>query len=173
MTKNVYLAGPECFMAGDDEERYGDVWRMCHVKGLRAVIPLQNETLPSLPPHEQGRWIAQQCKSIISECDVVLANVSPFRSVSADVGTCVEIGIAAALGKPIFAWSNDLRCIADKINPKTKLNGTLVDDRGNWIEEFDMPDNCMIHGLVDGCFESAKEAIDAMAKSLKLKERAV
>lgn len=44
--------------------------------------------------------------SALRSCDMVIANMSPVRGVSADAATILLIGIARALQKPIFGWSD-------------------------------------------------------------------
>ena len=39
-------------------------------------------------------------------CDLLIANCTPFRGVSMDVGTAFEIGFMRALGRPVFGYSN-------------------------------------------------------------------
>jgi nucleoside 2-deoxyribosyltransferase len=44
--------------------------------------------------------------SALRSCDIVIANMSPVRGVSADAGTILLIGMARALQKPVFGWSD-------------------------------------------------------------------
>jgi hypothetical protein len=46
---------------------------------------------------------------IMRTCDAVILNLTPFRGPSADVGSAYEMGFMRALGRPIFAYSNDDR----------------------------------------------------------------
>lgn len=164
----VYIAGPDVFFPNKDEI-FNKLSDLCRERGFIPVVPLQNQdAIPTdLTPFELGKWIARACYSILAECDFVLAIVSPFRHVSADVETCVEIGIAVALEKPVYAYTNNTDKLQDKIrNSGVKLrrfpNGSFHDESGNWIEEFDMPDNCMIHGLVTGTYPDAKSTLDQL-----------
>lgn len=167
----VYLAGPECF-SPDSIAKYEHLSHICKLNHLTPIVPLANEKFPChITPAHVGKWVAQRCKAILSKCDFVLANVSPFRSVSADVGTAVEIGLSASLNIPIYAYSSDLTFIADKLrNNGLKLqhvDGQLRDENGLFIEEFDMSDNCMIHRLVEGIWPDADAAIKQLCEDLR------
>ena len=38
--------------------------------------------------------------------DAIIANLTPFRGIAADTGTCFELGFMCAQGKPAFAYTN-------------------------------------------------------------------
>ena len=54
------------------------------------------------------RKIAMRNETHIRSCQAVIANLTPFRGPSADVGTVYEVGFARALGLLIFgvAWAS-------------------------------------------------------------------
>ena len=39
-------------------------------------------------------------------CDAAVANLTPFRGVSADAGTAFEVGFMRALGRPVLGYTN-------------------------------------------------------------------
>lgn len=45
-------------------------------------------------------------ENLIETCEIVIANLTPFRGPSADVGTAYEMGFAHALIKKVFAFTN-------------------------------------------------------------------
>jgi nucleoside 2-deoxyribosyltransferase len=40
------------------------------------------------------------CVAMMQQCDLAIAQLTPFRGVSMDVGTAVELGYMHARGKP-------------------------------------------------------------------------
>jgi nucleoside 2-deoxyribosyltransferase len=80
----------------------------------------------------------------MDNCDLIVANMTPFRGPSMDVGTAFELGYMAAQGKPIFAYTNDDRLYSDRV---TKIKPDL-DANGMSIELFQMHDNLMLEGAI-------------------------
>jgi nucleoside 2-deoxyribosyltransferase len=91
---------------------------------------------------------------LIKSCHVVVANLTPFRGPSCDVGTAYEIGFAHALGKIVFAYTN----VTDSFAARTfkilggkatrSRDGRLRDCNGMFIEENDLTDNLMLDGCI-------------------------
>ena len=48
-------------------------------------------------------------------CDVMIVNLTPFRGPSADVGSAYEMGFMRALGRTIFAYTNDDRPLLERV----------------------------------------------------------
>ena len=91
----------------------------------------------------------------MKQCDLIVANLTPFRGVSADVGTVFELGFMVALGKTAFAYSNDGRAFADRTISDYYRGSVLRGPDGRTrgadgikIEENDMGDNLMLDGGV-------------------------
>jgi nucleoside 2-deoxyribosyltransferase len=157
--KRVYLAGPEVFLKNAKE--VGEQKKaLCKRYGFEGVFPLDNEVVTQgKTPREVGLCISNVNEALIKNCDIVVANLTPFRGPSADVGTTYEIGFANALGKKIFAYTN----IAVPFTERTikALNGEVSrgeDDRlrdanGMFIEENDLVDNLML----DGCIHASSK----------------
>jgi len=91
----------------------------------------------------------------------VIADTSPFRGPHTDDGTAFEIGAAYALGKPIFAYSADLRPLSDRIQTTCSKSGELRDLNGWTVEDFGLPHNLMIAMSVRGMHPEAEDAIAA------------
>jgi len=80
----IYLAGPDVFRpdALDWADRSR---RLVESFGHRALIPLDN--------HETtAEGIFEANIDLISQADVVVANINPFRGLEPDSGTAFEIG---------------------------------------------------------------------------------
>lgn len=128
--KRAYLAGPDVFLK-DALAVGAEKKRLCALHGLSGHFPLDNE----LPP--QAMPIYRANIALIQSCDLVIANLTPFRGPSADAGTVFEVGYAAALGKTVWGYSADPRDYVQRVVP---------DAYG--IEDFGWPDNLMIPGAI-------------------------
>jgi nucleoside 2-deoxyribosyltransferase len=150
----IYLAGPEVFLP--NAKALGEAKRaLCADLGLSGVFPLDAEIdLAGLAPREQGRAIYQADVGLMRRCDLIVANLTPFRGPSADVGTVFELGFMTALGKPVFAYSNSAQSFTSRLAATSpgglhrRADGQLADDQGLAVEEFDMLDNLMLHGAL-------------------------
>ncbi|HLN23719.1 MAG TPA: nucleoside 2-deoxyribosyltransferase [Patescibacteria group bacterium] len=151
----IYLAGPEVFL--EHPLAIGEAKRaLCADHGLTGVYPLDNQLdLAGLSPRDQGRAIYRANLALIRSCDVMIANITPFRGPSADVGTAFEMGAMAALGRPVLAYSNSAQSFARRVEAHfsgrvhRRADGMLADSQGLAIEEFDMVDNLMLHGALE------------------------
>src|SRR3984957_13267600 len=114
MTK-VYLAGPDVFLP-DALAWMERKKAICASAGLIGVTPFDD--LPNQPADwgslPEWRRIARRNEAHIRGCAAVIANLTPFRGPSADVGTVFEIGFMRALGRPIFGWSNSAAPFTDR-----------------------------------------------------------
>ena len=102
---------------------------------------------------EQGRMIGRANEKLIRESNGVLANLTPFRGPSADVGTAFEVGFARALGKAIVGYTFAKEPYRERVlrscTPIRKRdNGVLEDATGMSIEDFDMVDNLMLDSAI-------------------------
>ena len=145
----VYLAGPDVFLP-HPEVRAALLKSACVARGLVGVSPLDD-----LPGGDPAEWrdlpealrIFRRNEAHIASCDALLANLTPFRGPSADVGTVFEVGFMRALGRPVFGWSNDVRLFADRTREFCGTDGA-VDAAGLLIEDFGLADNLMIDGAI-------------------------
>jgi nucleoside 2-deoxyribosyltransferase len=129
----VYLAGPDVFFA-DASARAARMKAECARLGLVGVFPLDPAPGP-LPDAPEWQRIFAANEAHIRSCDAMVANITPFRGPSADVGTAWEMGFMRALGRPVAAWSEDPRDYAARVAP----DGLLV-------EAFGLADNLMLQG---------------------------
>jgi nucleoside 2-deoxyribosyltransferase len=148
--KKIYLAGPDVFLPNAKE--VGQMKKdLCEKYGFDGIFPIDVELdFTNLTPIQAGIKISEINETLIKSCDVVIANITPFRSPSADVGTVFEIGFAKALNKMIFAYSNTSIKLLDRTIrffdiPKNEKN-EYRDQYNMVVEQFEMVDNLMIDG---------------------------
>ena len=153
MKARIYLAGPEVFLP--DATAMGKVKKdLCSRYGFEGVFPFDAHFDPAdLEKKEQGVQICRNNEQLIRSCHLLIANMTPFRGPSMDVGTAFEVGFARALEKPVLGYSNDARPLKDRIvsihGPVHKQENGRLEDRDQMeIEDFDLTDNLMIDGAV-------------------------
>lgn len=143
---SAYLAGPEVFLP--DPMAAGRAKReICARHGLEGIFPLDSALdLSGLEPQAAGLAIYRANRQIMERCDLILANLTPFRGPSADVGTVFEVGFMRGLGRPVFAYSN----VADIFSARTRAwigdASASRDAQGMEVEDFGLIDNLMIDG---------------------------
>jgi len=176
MTK-AYLAGPDVFLP-DPIAQANRKKEICSRYGIEGVFPLDAVlNLEGLSKEKAGRAIGAANRQLIQDCDIVIANITPFRGPSADVGTVFEIGYARGLGKPVYTYSNDSRPFSQRTvdwvksthRPQWTDTEVTVDNHGLSIEEFDMVDNLMIQEAVK-CVTVGQVRYDEYYTSLKVFE---
>lgn len=143
----AYLAGPDVFLPDAREHARRKV-EICAQHGIVGRPPLNGdvESLTSLP--ETDAWLAIYRKDIamMEACDIVIANLTPFRGASADAGTLIEVGWFLGRGKPVFGYSNCATPFAER----SRAQVSAVPDPlpGLTVEGFGLSDNLMIVGAV-------------------------
>ena len=135
----VYLAGPDVFYP-NAVEIGKEKKRICAMYGLEGVYPLDanfdvlfNYNSPVCIGHATFDLMVE----LMDSCDFVIANLTPFRGPSMDVGTAVEIGYMYGCGKPVFGYTNIVKDYAERVEP---------DDF--FVESFGLVDNVMVEGPV-------------------------
>jgi nucleoside 2-deoxyribosyltransferase len=153
----VYLAGPEVFLS--DAVAAGERKKaICAEAGLTGVYPIDAQVdVSELAPRDAAFAISALNEELIRSCVAVIANITPFRGVSADVGTVYEMGFAAGLGKWVFAYTN----VAEPFTSRTaralglklpkRLGGELRDRDGMLVENWGLADNLMLEGGLAQC----------------------
>jgi nucleoside 2-deoxyribosyltransferase len=145
----VYLAGPDLFYP-DAEERYGRLRAACKSAGMIGIAP--NDGL-ILPVPASGKETAQRIyhhdMHMLTSCDLVLANLSPFRGPEPDSGTVFECAYTFAQGIPVAGYSVDGLTTAGRHPLLRKVDfssdGALLDrEDGGTVENFDLPANLML-----------------------------
>ena len=170
----AYLAGPEVFFA-DRHEAGERKKRLCEDYGIEGLYPLDAPIEPTGP--HAARRIFEANLAMIRRCDMVIANLTPFRGVSADVGTAAEVGLAFAMGKTVHGYSNAPASLFHRTarnsgegDPERRPDGFAYHRDGMSIEEFGLADNLMLieairasggafHLAADG--DGSHDALDA------------
>ena len=149
----VYLAGPEVFLKNAKE--IGQAKKeLCKQYGFEGVYPLDKEIKVAGNLREIGFCISSTNEDLIKTCDILVANITPFRGASADVGTAYEMGFAHGLGKKVFAYTNTTEPFTERtiraLNCKVERDkdGKLRDPYGMLVEETELTDNLMLAGCV-------------------------
>ncbi|MEV7965562.1 nucleoside 2-deoxyribosyltransferase [Sphaerisporangium sp. NPDC088356] len=148
----VYLAGPDVFFpdAGERAEKARNVARRL---GIQVLAPVDGGASPPIEDEPAARRIFMNNVALIDRADAVVANITPFRGPSADVGTVWEIGYACGRGMPVFAYSSDLSEYRQRVEPD-----------GLRIENFGGVDNLMITQSIAALRPSLEDALSAVAR---------
>jgi nucleoside 2-deoxyribosyltransferase len=157
MPPRVYLAGPDVFFP-DPVAWAARKKSICDRHGLTGVSPLDDLAGEPNDWSEFPFWrrIALRNEAHIKTCRGVIANLTPFRGPSADVGTVYEVGFARALGLKLFGYATTTelflpRTLAAIGGAATALpDGTYRDGDGLLVEQFGLFDNLMIEGGIIG-----------------------
>ena len=157
----LYLAGPDVFrpdaMAWAAEGR-----QLCAALGYTALIPLDGieTTAPG---------IYQANIALIQSADAVLANLNPFRGCEPDSGTCVEVGFALALGKPVIGYlarnETTTQRVARMFGVTLEIrDGRPLDPDGLFVEDFGLPLNLMLGVPLQMVIGGLPEALSVLAR---------
>ncbi|MEO5326571.1 nucleoside 2-deoxyribosyltransferase [Mesorhizobium sp. CC13] len=147
----VYLAGPEVFLPNAREvlDRKIDLTRRY---GFTPVSPGDLEVPAIDTKRGKGLAISSINERLMMSADMIIANLTPFRGVAADVGTAFELGFMCARDCPAYAFSN---VVGDHFTRVAALHdGDIRPDAhgrprgpdGLAVEDFDMVDNLMLDG---------------------------
>ena len=150
----IYLAGPEVFLKNATAVLHTKK-TLCSRYGHEGVTPFDADLGTIENDFESGLRIAKSNEALIDACDAVIANISPFRGLHADVGTVYELGYARAKGKVLYAYTHQADTHATRTMeyynhnvrpdtyglPREIFGGTLIDD-------FGMVENAMVDGGV-------------------------
>ena len=172
MRPKIYLAGPSVFDP-DWEAQANAMKAACAARGAVGLYPKDNQVDMPSDKVAHGLKIYEVDRDLVIECDGIVADFTPFRGPSADVGTVWEMGYAYGLGKAVAAFSRDRREF------KTRILEWLPQLDGRAIEAFGMADNLMITGsnvtagpdraaqTIGGLYGTFEEALDACLTVLR------
>lgn len=141
--ERIYLAGPEVFFPADEHKMIVDEKkRLLREYGLEGVDPLDTELAFSdnEAKFRRGHRIYRANRDLMDSCDAIIANLTPFRGISADPGTVFEVGYIIGQGKRAFGFT------LDSSYYRERAGNTPEDGLGHNIEDFEMRDNLMIEG---------------------------
>ncbi|KAF8859520.1 nucleoside 2-deoxyribosyltransferase [Acephala macrosclerotiorum] len=174
----VYLAGPDVFEP-NAKARGEHLKQLCTRHGLEGLFPLDNElTSVELGSVAMADAIRTANMDLIRKCDAILANMTPFRGPSMDVGTAYEMGVGAALGKVVVGYTTQAESYVEKVRKVHRVeragDGHLRDESGMSVEEFGkgegekgLVDNLMISCGVEKLCGSEEEGLKNIAEILK------
>ncbi len=137
----LYLAGPDVFRP--DALAWAEQARaLCAARGHVALIPL--DCVETSAP-----GIYRANIELIRAADAVLANLEPFRGCEPDSGTCVEVGFALALGKPVIGYLRNSETVVERV---VRIEGRALENRakipvdrsGLHVEDLGLPLNLML-----------------------------
>jgi nucleoside 2-deoxyribosyltransferase len=164
----IYLAGPDVFLP--NAKQHGEALKAVLAKSeLEGVFPLDAE----LDVSSSAENIFKACYRLIRECQGVIANISPFRGPSMDVGTSWEMGYAFALGLPIIAYTSDNRPYKERVKVYRELTDAAYPlpkkpfDDPEFVEDFKLSDNLMIDCSTMYVVGNIERAAQLMSQSLK------
>ncbi len=160
----AYLAGPEVFLA-DKVEVFAAKTDMCRRFGIEPVPPLDAGRVETAETR-LSRRIYLRNRVLMDGADLIIANLSPYRGVSADAGTVFELGYGLGLGLPVFGYSNDPRDFFTRVEEfagPTSIggDGRAYGTDGYAFEDFGLGDNLMIDETLElfgGLFRPAAGA---------------
>jgi nucleoside 2-deoxyribosyltransferase len=147
----VYLAGPDVFFP-EARALLARKRALCRRHGFAAVSPLDADPAAKRGSRRaRGLSIAAENEARIRACQLVVANLSPFRGPSADPGTVYELGFARGLGLPVFGYTTDGRSFRARTLAALGLGARgrrKRDADGLAIEDFGLRDNLMLDGAL-------------------------
>lgn len=150
----IYLAGPDVFLA-DALALAERKKALCSAYGFEGVFPLDKSLdLSGLSPRDKGLAISLGNERLMDSCDVIIAQMTPFRGPGMDGGTAFEMGYMRAQGKPVLGYSNVAAFYAERVRLfhagrlRPRPSGSLEDPNGLEVEAFDLADNLMMHGAI-------------------------
>jgi len=159
----LYLSGPDVFRA--DAAQWAEMARaLCLDAGHEALVPLDGvETTAA------GIYNANI--GLIRAADAVLANLNGFRGCEPDSGTCVEVGFALALGKPVIGYLAPLETTVERVRRiqgevTQAQDGRPLDREGLHVEDFGLPLNLMLAVPVKIVAGGLAEALAALSSKI-------
>ena len=150
----IYLAGPEVFLP-NAREMLDRKAALARAAGFIPLSPGDPDMPPSKTVRDHGLAISAVDEQMMHEADGVIANLTPYRGISADVGTAYEVGFMCALGKAVYAYTNvargHLQRQVDYYGGRytTDASGHFRGPDGLTVDNFDMMDNLMLPGGIE------------------------
>jgi nucleoside 2-deoxyribosyltransferase len=130
----VYLAGPDVFLP-DSAEIGRRKQEICRAHGLEGHYPGEEIDLDGLEPTRQAQALFEACIAMMDRCVAGVANLTPFRGPSADVGTAFEMGYLFGRGYPVYGYTSHAADYAARVGDDEHL-----------VEAFGLADNLMLEG---------------------------
>jgi len=164
----LYLAGPEVFLE-DAREIGRRKQALCAAYGFTGLYPL--DPAPEAGDRRGSAAIFAANLGLMRQADALIANLTPFRGLSGDVGTAFEVGFCAALGKPVMAYSAVPGLLKERalqqIGPAAGAPAPTLMADGFHVEDFGHFDNLMLAEAVAACGLAVVTADAAPADPLR------
>ncbi|MEQ7922249.1 nucleoside 2-deoxyribosyltransferase [Xanthomonas sp. WHRI 1810A] len=154
----IYLAGFDVFRA-DAVEHGRYLKALCTAHGLEGLYPFDNDVPAAAQAHATAKLICAANIGMIRRCDAVLANLNLFRGFEPDSGTAFEVGMAVALGKPVWAYFESAGSLRDVI----AHDEHCFDQWGFQVEDFSLPRNLMLACTWAGSSSSVEVGVERLA----------
>lgn len=159
---NIYLAGPNVFK----KDAIQDLNNMKEISKKYNQIgnaPIDNEV--DFNASDIATRIFQGNVDMMDKCDVIIANLEPFRGPNMDDGTAFEIGYGFAKGMLMYGYmthhDKDLKDITSSLYGK--------DEKFPHVEDFKYPRNLMIVDSIRSSggkiFATFEECVQDLVKS--------
>lgn len=147
--KKVYLAGPEVFLPNAIEIATRKK-QLCLEYGFEGLFPFDSELEKGPEPLTTANGIYRANIALMRASDFIIANLTPFRGPSADIGVAFELGMVVGMGRPAFGYTNDPRNLLDRLRQSDQVTERVgktprwCDRAGMTVEDFGLSDNLMI-----------------------------
>ena len=162
MSTLIYLAGFDVFRPNAIEHgRY--LKALCVAHGMEGLYPFDNEVPPDLSPEATAGLICSMNIAMLRRCTAVLANLNVFRGLEPDSGTAFEVGMAVALGKPVWAYFEPVGSLRELV--PHDANG--FDAQGMQVEDFGLPRNLMLACTWAGASATVEGGVEGLAGYLR------
>ena len=148
---SVFLAGPDLWFP-QGEVLIAQKREMTEQAGFIGVAGREGPLTETLNTEAMAREIYADTLIRLRSCEAVIANLTPWRGPGCDPGTAFEVGFAAALGLPVFAYLNvGSEAEADYQARVEAYVGAELDADGRWrdpegceVEDFGLPEGLML-----------------------------
>lgn len=150
----VYLAGPEVFLPNAREVLDAKI-ALARRYGFTPISPGDLEIPAFETKRGHGLAISAVNEKLMSGAEMIIANLTPFRGIAADVGTVYELGFMCARGCPAYGFSNMASNHFERL--MAYYGGSIQPDAhgrprgpdGVAVEDFDMIENLMLDGGIE------------------------
>lgn len=156
--QTVYLAGPDR-MAPDAEAILERKRAMTRDADFSPVLA-EAGAGEGEPDELRARILYADTVAKLRACDAVIANLTPWRGPDPDASTVFEAGLAAGLGKPLFAYMNVPD--AEEADHRSRVEAYIeiaADEAGVWrdgdgalVEDLGLPVTPMLWSEVRGFY---------------------
>ncbi|OZI32246.1 nucleoside 2-deoxyribosyltransferase [Bordetella genomosp. 10] len=169
MPFRIYLAGFDVFRP--DAIAHGRALQaLCAEVGIEGLYPLDHQAPAELAGPDLARWIYRANVQLIQSADGVLANLNPFRGAEPDSGTAFEVGYAVALGKPVWAYTQQSGTVVEQVSVGQASDAggpRYIDANGYTVEDFGMNLNLMLACSATVVVGDARACLRRIAEHLR------